>query len=445
MLIKRKVLKSIYGDDYALPELKPLQKFNANEERPLKNTAPDPALNVDELAEERIKERVEELYARKEAEVAEIERQAQVDIQKAINDSKILAQQILDDAQLQATTLREQILAQAELEKKNIENLASAEKLRAFNEGMTKADAYISDLMRILSSFNSAKQEILLDVKEEIAGLAIHVAKQILEREVFVNPQFLEEQILKAVNLVAGPRGGVIQVFLNPIDQEKSAYLEANLAKLLDESIKLIFLKDENIDPGSCVINTAGGRLDLSFSSQIELIKVAFEKYLGHKIEEIPEPGLDQIEAETIMPRDQSEIIESKLGHISEPSDEELELIEAEADEFAEIMLDEDLDTLLSEVLSNDGADVKDDSSVKIDDDLPLSEIEEENYNNDKEEITLRYEENDELKLDDEKDDLADDDESFDLDDEDYEDLAEVDDDENFDDSDEGDGRFPEY
>ncbi len=450
MIIKRKILKSIYGEDILPLDLKLIpkpqaEKFNGNGHHHEQDKSQNKS--IDALAEDLVQARVDELYAMKEAEVAAIEKQAHADIQKALDDSKVLAQQILDDAQNQANSLKAQTLDEIEKQKLEISKLAQVEAERGFAEGMSKAQAYVNDLMKILSSFNNAKKNILLEVKEQIASLGIHVARQILKREVQTNPDLLEEQILNAVNMVSSGKG-IIQIYLNPIDQAKSAYLEQNLSKLIDESVKLIFLKDESVDEGSCIVNTKGGSLDVSFSSQINLIKVAFEMYLGHKIEEIPEPsefgGLDQAETES-MRVDPSKIIKTKFGPVPEPSDEDLELIESETDEFEDLVIDDDLDALLKEVLMEDGADVKDDDVVKTDDDIVLSEIEDENYNNKEEEITLNYDDDDDsLDLDEAKDDLADDDLSLDMDE--FDELADDPEAANDDDLDSGmDDRFPEY
>ena len=430
MIIKRKVLKLIYGENISPVELKPLPKARST---PQTNGNGNGSHDINAEAEKRIEARVDELYARKEAEVAAIEKQAQVDIQKAIDESKLLAQQILDDAQLQANKFKQETAL-----------LVQTETARGFQEGMSKAETYVNELMTILSSFNQAKKEILLEVKDQIASLSIHVARQILAREVQTDPELLEQQILKAINLVSSTNS-IIQVYLNPVDQAKAAYLEKNLSKLLDESIKLVFLRDENVDEGSCVINTRGGSLNVSFSSQIELIKVAFEMYLGHRIIEIPgNSGLDQAEAE-LMRVDPSKIIEPKSGRGSEPSDEDLELIESELDEFSDLVIDDDdLDSLLKEVLMEDGADIKDDASVKIDDDIALSEIEDENYNKE-EEITLSYDKDDDLDLAKDPNDLAEDDEiALDMDE--FDELADDPEAGSNDDYESGtDERFPEY
>ncbi len=446
MIIKRKILKSIYGEDILPLELKLVPKPQFEKSNGNGSSHPtEQNKSIDALAEDLVQARVEELYALKEAEVAEIEKQAHADIQKALDDSKLLAQKILDDAQNQANDFKAKTLVELEKQKQEIDRLIKTETERGFKEGMAKAETYIHELMKMLSSFNTTKQNIFLEAKEQIASLAIHVARQILKREVQINPDLLEEQILQAINLVSSGKG-IIQVYLNPIDQAKAVYLEKNLSKLIDESVKLIFLKDETVDEGSCIINTKGGSLDLSFSSQIDLIKVAFEMYLGHKIEEISEPirfsEFDQAETES-MPRDQDKIIKTKFGPIPEPSDEDLELIESEIDEFDDLIEDDDLDALLKEVLM-DGADVKDDASVKIDDDIALSEIEDENYNNKEEEITLSYDDDDSLDLDEDKDDLADDDLDLDMDE--FDELADDPEAGNDDLDDSGmDDRFPEY
>ena len=226
-------------------------------------------------------------------------------------------------------------------------------------------------------------------------------------------------------------------ISLNPADEAKSEYLGSMLSKVIDSNVKIHFKPDETVDMGSCIVETQGGRLDASFASQLELIRVAFERYLGHKIIDLPD--IEREVGEVKMELDPLQLNQAPGQTAGEPSDDDLEMI-GELD-LADFEIDEDMDKLLQDVLNND-ADVKEDSSVKIDDDIPLNLIDlQDLFTDDDEEIETSSKV--EAVLADDEVDPEEDDPEF----EEFNEFAEdpdLDDDSNFDGS-SSDERFPEY
>lgn len=331
--------------------------------------SPESVLSKEEIeqqAHDLIEERVNELYAQYQEEINTKRIQAENEISQMMQDAQknaeIEADAIISEASSKAEVHQREMEEETEAleqDKAEFEQTVIREKQKAYDEGMEHAEVHINELMAILSSFNRIKEEIIEEVKPQISSIALDVAKRILDYEVVNNPDLIEEQITKAVSRLMNTKG-VMQVYLNPEDVRHADYLDTVLSKMLDPSVRLIFIKDEEVDKGSCMINTQGGRLDAKFSTQLELIKVSFEKYLGHKIDEIGNL-YEELEIEPEQNFEDEEMSNKKIikpnkrkGHTSEPSDDDLELLENDPDALIDLDMDDDLDALLQDVLLDD-------------------------------------------------------------------------------------------
>jgi flagellar assembly protein FliH len=317
-------------------------------------------------AHDLVEEKIKQLYEDYQAEIAEKRNQAELELESYCEAEKNRAvdeaNEIIGSARAQA----EEIIAIANEEKEKLEQEKADfevqiqfERQKALDDAMQKADSYIKEFISIISSFNKSKALILEEVKPQIASIAMDVAKQILEYEVDTNPNLIEDQLTKAISKLINTKG-VMQIYLHPEDVEQVDYLDAALSKVLDSSVRLIFIKDDSVDKGSCLINTQGGRLDSRFSTQLELIKVVFEKYLGHKIDEL-DNLIENINDDDFLDYDKElemsgkEIIKpSKQDSSYEPSDDDLDFLENDPEAFVDLSLDEDLDSLLQDVLIED-------------------------------------------------------------------------------------------
>ncbi|MBT6843325.1 MAG: hypothetical protein HOA17_05945 [Candidatus Melainabacteria bacterium] len=443
MLFKKSILEEVYGVDETLV----LEQVRAIEiELPETHDEQSPSSNgngfnpvIERNAEALTQERVTELLAIQKKDIEDRRAAALEQINQELETARIEAETILSEANQEAERQGEGIrLEYKKLEKARIEQESIIAKARddAFDEAMSKADTYIAELMEILASFQDLKTATLNEAKTEIAALALNVVKQILGAEARFNTQLLADQVEQAVAKVA-TTGGLMTISLNPADEAKSEYLGSMLSKVIDSNVKIHFKPDETVDMGSCIVETQGGRLDASFASQLELIRVAFERYLGHKIIDLPD--IEREVGEVKMELDPLQLNQAPGQTAGEPSDDDLEMI-GELD-LADFEIDEDMDKLLQDVLNND-ADVKEDSSVKIDDDIPLNLIDlQDLFTDDDEEIETSSKV--EAVLADDEVDPEEDDPEF----EEFNEFAEdpdLDDDSNFDGS-SSDERFPEY
>lgn len=306
-----------------------------------------PPQTIENKARQLVQGKIQEMMNAAEAEIAQrraslddevkqITMQAQLEAKKSVEATLAEVQAIK-----QEMIAKDQELNQAKI---NFENIKKQELTKAYNEGITNAKQDIDGFMQMLGSFHNAKQDLALELKDEIVSIALDIAKQVIAHEVKNDPDLLEEQVLKAISKVITTKG-LLQVFLNPKDFPKVDYLETAMTRVLDASVKLVFLEDEAVDRGSCVVNTQGGKLDARFSTQIEVIKSAFELHLGHKILELPETEETVIE-------EASE--QAELNVQAEPSDADLDELEMDDEILTDLENDGDLDGLLDDLLNDD-------------------------------------------------------------------------------------------
>jgi len=399
-------------------------------------------------------------------------------IAQEFDRAKAEAEQIIRQADLIQQEKLQEIERAFQLlkaEENKIQSLAEAEYKKAFNEGMTKAETLINNLIGILGTFQSAKKTVLAEAKSEIMVIALDIAKQILGYEVAHNPQLLETQLSRAFDKVMDAKG-MMQIYLHPEDMKSAEFLREYLNKVVDPSVRIHFVADAGVSQGSCIVNTQGGRLDASFNTQIEQIKAIFEKFFGVKITELPENQLELVEEaktldetnaeEEIKPKKvrkqkQDNSLENKQNISIEPSDDELEELEKNIDQYVDLNIDEDFENLLNGIINYSEEDdmtltlEKPKANFKLEEseDLGANEV----YNQDDEDLEEEFEDEEDSDEDEDEEDYDDDEEDDDdLDDDDEEEEDEdLDDDEEDEEEElveeeeesdeESDDRFPDY
>lgn len=372
---------------------------------------------IENQAKKLVEKRSQEMMLKVDEELAQKKIEANQQIENMITEAKHEAEKIINEAHETKKTVDIEIYDARELlklERQEIETLKYNELTKAYDLGMSQATEFINELMNYLINFQNAKKLVIEESKSEIMAIAFDLVKQILGHEATVNPQILEEQIENSIAKVITSKG-IIQIFVNPVDANRAQSLETHLSKLLDPSVRLIVQADEEIDQGSCIVNTQGGRLDASFSGQIKVLKESFQRYLGYEIKDLEAPveGLEIFEELEKIQLQEFKSVDNNINIIDKD-------IEDEAMSILELQDSKELG-------ANDFTDVE----IKMQDD--------DEFEDDDDEF-----EDDDL---DEDEDFDEDEDDEDFDDEDEEEEEEFEDfDESEDEEEEsGDSRFPEY
>lgn len=320
----------------ALIKKRQIQNFKFQPKAPVLSTVPV-------VTEEMIAGDKQKLLIEFESKLEKQRSEVEAQINSQLEQAQIEAQKIIDLAQQNKVDLDNFIneeKAKLQAEREEIEKLAIAEKEKAFNEAMLEAESIKDQMAEILGAFQNVKYKILEEAKDEIASLALDVAKNILSYEARIDQKALFHLVKNSIEKVASTEKGRLIVSLNPSDLEHKEELSKNLEAVLDLGVRLIFQKDESVPLGSCILETQGGRFDARFTTQIEIIKLAFSKFLGKKLVDFSPDNLQDL-----FPLDDPE------DFPDEPSDEELQALDKNiAAIYADIASEEDLRSLLSEI-----------------------------------------------------------------------------------------------
>jgi len=146
-----------------------------------------------------------------------------------------------------------------------------------FKNGLTKANNEIAELQQAIASLLGVKQEALEYYKKDITEIALAVAQKILNAEVKVNPETIIEIATNVIKEVSNDESQITFI-INPQDElVLSGNLENNSAFGNRKATMSIQTNDE-IEPGSCKVITNSGQIDATFTSQLSIIKKAFEE-----------------------------------------------------------------------------------------------------------------------------------------------------------------------
>lgn len=169
-----------------------------------------------------------------------------------------------------ASKLREQEAAEEKLRESGARQAGYAEGFeaghaRGLQEGMQQLDAYVADRGQEVARhfgqlFQSASDQIdqaQQAMAEGLLHLSCELARQVLRRELEVNPDVLRPVIQEALGLLSADAKAAL-VRLHPLDFE---VLQSALPQE-HPGLTLTLREDASISPGGCMVQAAGTVVD---------------------------------------------------------------------------------------------------------------------------------------------------------------------------------------
>lgn len=143
-----------------------------------------------------------------------------------------------------------------------------------FEAGLSQSEAVLAELRDALNNILSGREEALLSVANEISGMAIKVAERIIRTEVSCD----ETLVMKLVRDTIKTAGRNIKSLIVKVNAEDVALVEKTLKSEPIPNLKaeIEVMADEAVDVGSCIIETSGGLIDATFTTQLEVLRKLF-------------------------------------------------------------------------------------------------------------------------------------------------------------------------
>ena len=181
---------------------------------------------------------------------------------------------------------RQAVLREAHLEADKVKEQGYQEGFDAgLQAGMEKRfqeSEYLANQMNgVIEQLSNLRQVVRFQAEQELVQLAVLIAKQVVVQELMINPEMLQNILVKALREIESK--GKIQVFLHPEDYEFMKNTGVNLNQYMGEEQTLVLKVNQEAEPGSIFIETDDDVLNFTFQQQFEQIEEELSQRLAER------------------------------------------------------------------------------------------------------------------------------------------------------------------
>ncbi len=165
------------------------------------------------------------------------------------------------------------LISRAHEEANAIKEIAAKE---GYEHGLNQARNELKKLGYTISEFLQAKELAMKEAANDIAFIAIKVAEKIIRTEVSCDETIVLSIISDVLKEISKDETSII-IKTNSVDTQ---IVQENLPKIFpygNANAKIVVVSDDNVEWGSCIVETSSGMIDARFSTQLQILKKAFE------------------------------------------------------------------------------------------------------------------------------------------------------------------------
>lgn len=166
------------------------------------------------------------------------------------------------------------LISRAREEAQSIKESAQKE---GYEEGLNQAKADIEEVKNSITAFLGAKQEVFDYIAPNIMEISIDIAKKIIKKEIEQDPLIILGNISEVLKDLSKEETKVT-LRVNPIQVD---LLKSEMPEVLSNAgldAKIVFIPDETISEGGCVVTTANGVIDATIDTQLSVICEALKE-----------------------------------------------------------------------------------------------------------------------------------------------------------------------
>ncbi len=153
------------------------------------------------------------------------------------------------------------------------EGLAEGEK-RGFEVANSKMQGLIQALHQALEQVQSLRSQIVRELENEAAELALAIARKVIRREAATDHEIVKTVVRKALQQCEHP--GRIKIKLNPTDLEAAEEAGSGFSDLTANLKEVQVEADASITAGGCLIETDCGAIDARIEQQLQVVEDSF-------------------------------------------------------------------------------------------------------------------------------------------------------------------------
>ena len=144
---------------------------------------------------------------------------------------------------------------------------------QGLEEGRNEAAQIVKRLTQILTLLAEPLEQVNKSVEEELLALSMATARQIIRREITINPEQIVAVVKEAISILPSASQR-IKVYLNPFDAE---IIRESLQLSSDDSAKenptmeerWSIIEDPALNRGGCHIDTENSHIDASIETRL--------------------------------------------------------------------------------------------------------------------------------------------------------------------------------
>jgi len=177
---------------------------------------------------------------------------------------------------------------------------------KTFEIELEKREHWIKNIDKLLINLRAKFVNELKKLDQNLVPLAIMVAEHILQREVTAHSDIVIEQAKKAIQAIHNDM--VFKIHLHPYTLEILKNVKSSLVADNSKLENTLIVSNDEVDPGSCIIETSSGIIDASFKAQLEKIKKSLLKIPPDESNYF----FDETNDENLKPEDESDAEENE-------------------------------------------------------------------------------------------------------------------------------------
>lgn len=168
------------------------------------------------------------------------------------------------------------LISRAEEEAKIIKENSSRE---GFQQGLRLAQEQLSTFRSTVEELMRAKEASLELIQEDLIEISLKIAQKIIKKEASIDKSLVLSIISDVVKTLGKDEKHII-IKVNPDNADEVRMNLPNLFPSLQTEARIIVETEENIELGSCIVETKNGLVDARFSTQLDILQNAFKEKL---------------------------------------------------------------------------------------------------------------------------------------------------------------------
>lgn len=227
-------------------------------------------------------------------------REVRIEADRMVAAAKAEAERIRADAEAEAERIKAEALETGTREGRKIGRGEGEQAGREAAEGQLleslgpRIEALAAGWENALSEFEQAREGLVADARQDLVRLAVTLAGRVVNRTIESDDELVARLAEEAMGRVL--TGSRVEIRVCPDDEETLDKWLAQARTRTNASAAALVVPDRSLEPGSCVITTAGGgRIDASVRTKLERIAA---RLLGDQAAE-DDTGSDTPESDT--------------------------------------------------------------------------------------------------------------------------------------------------